>query len=161
MVAQAKRSYTEGQGATFLRRDFVRDGLPGRRHFDQIILLGNTLPHIQTKRDLDTLMKKAADSLNSGGVFVIQTVNAGVLYNKQVHFLPARVSESYLFAPVYIRRGSLWEFRMPIYELRAAEAHIIEMPATMLRFWSITQVTRAARSVGLKQKKSLRERTIE
>lgn len=56
--------------------------------FDAIICIGNSLVHLQDKKEIQDLVKKLYNSLNEDGVLIIQIVNYDRVLKKHVKELP-------------------------------------------------------------------------
>ena len=68
LIAQATAKGIEVQELNML----AIDTLP---MFDTIINIGNTLPHLDNKDEVQTFLKKAYNQLDQGGKFILQMVN--------------------------------------------------------------------------------------
>ncbi|MGB5138162.1 MAG: hypothetical protein WBP29_06485, partial [Candidatus Zixiibacteriota bacterium] len=122
--------------------------------FDQIVILGNTLPHLTTIAGLKHAISGIGRSLSAGGHLIMQTVNPGALANKSVHLLPPKLAQGTLFTPFYVNRGKCWEFVMPIYKM-VNEAIATESAAmTMLRFWTREELAAIGKSYKFELRQS-------
>lgn len=135
-------------------RKFVVGDLTNRatlpdRAFDQVILLGNTLPHLLTATQLQKCARNVARLLNPGGYFAVQTVNPGKLEGKSIHLLPQKLAGNVLFVPVYIRAGQIWKFDMNIFTFNRSRSTAPRVLTTCLRFWSNKQIELFMKKQGL------------
>jgi SAM-dependent methyltransferase len=61
--------------------------------FDAIVCLGNSLPHLQTQRELDRAMRSIRRALEPGGVFVSQIRNYERIIRDNLRFMPPTSAE--------------------------------------------------------------------
>lgn len=152
MIAIARSLHASPQ-ARFEQADFLKLPREWQGAFDLCALLGNTLPHLHTARELNRLLESVARVLSPLGRFAVQTVNPGILAGKSAHFLAPKLAEGKtLFAPLYINRGRLWDFHMLIHNIN--DGHIVsrQVITTRLHFWSKTEILTAARAAGFSLK---------
>lgn len=149
MIKTASRTHQGRSGVNFATGDMARLAPEYAGGFDQAVMLGNTLPHVLTARDLTATLSGVSRSLQPHGYFVVQTVNPGSFANKKIHFLAPKKSGDVLFAPFYLNQGETWDFYMPIYRLAGDAAVAANIASTRLRFWSRQELTERARKSGL------------
>ncbi len=150
MIKTAARMHGALAGVSFSTGDMTKISMTNRGQFDQVVMLGNTLPHLITAKDLKAALTGISRSLTTNGYFVLQTVNPGKLIRNTTYFLPPKLAGDVFFAPFYLKRDDEWDFYMPVYRLKngtVAETHI---SSTRLKFWSKQQVVEQARNQGLK-----------
>lgn len=146
MITMAKRHYEKRQGIRFIKGSMLRLPCEHNGMFDLVLLLGNTLPHVLSKRDLAGLFRSVNRVLEPKGRFVLQTVNPGLLRKKQVHFLAPKLAESrLLFTPLYAREGDFWNFHMPVYVIEEGKMISSSDAVTKLRFWNRSEIAEAAK----------------
>ncbi len=150
MIRVARQAYGQSEGSLFEVGDMSMLSAKLSARFDQILLLGNTLPHVSTLRTLRTTLAGIGRSLVAGGHFVVQTVNPGSLAGKRVHFLAAKLTTEAFFVPVYVRDGHYWEFYLTTHRLNAGSIESTTTSSTRLRIWNKRQVVENARRYGLK-----------
>lgn len=74
--------------------DFFKAGLTevsekaGRRKFDAVVCLGNSLPHLLAQRELDRAMRSVRQALAPGGVFISQIRNYQRILRENLRFMP-------------------------------------------------------------------------
>ncbi len=61
--------------------------------FDAIVCIGNSLPHLQTQRELDRAMRSIKRALAPGGVFVSQIRNYERIIRDDLRFMPPTSAE--------------------------------------------------------------------
>lgn len=118
--------------------------------FDQVIMLGNTLPHLLSAKTLQATLSGICRSLTDSGHFVVQTVNPGAFAGKKLHFLPPKLTTEVLFTPFYSKQGEVWDFYMPIYRLSNGAILSSNITSTSLRFWTKHEIVSQAQPLGLK-----------
>lgn len=150
MVEKAALKNQGLPGVKFKVGDMSRLPVEFKRSFDQIIILGNTLPHLLTEQSLAKTFAGLGRTLRSGGHLAIQTVNPAPMKKKLAHFLPPKLSEDTFFAPFYIKSGHLWDFFMPIYRIGERGVALQSAELTHLRFWSKSEIVGHASRAGLK-----------
>ncbi len=150
MIKTAVRIHGALTGVSFSTGDMTKLPRETSGQFDQVIMLGNTLPHLLTPRDLNATLAGISRSLTTNGHFVLQTVNPGKLIRKAIHFLPPKLADDVLFAPFYLKQGDNWDFYMPIYRLKNGAVAATNITTTRLKFWTKQQIVEQARIRGLK-----------
>lgn len=150
MIAKARSKYAQLPGVRFETGDMARLPAKFKESFDQIIVLGNTLPHLLTQQALDRAITQMSRSLVGSGNLILQTVNPAPLKKKQLHFLPAKLSGETIFAPFYLQAVNHWDFHMPIYQVGDRGCVLRSAEVTRLRFWSKAQIAASAKDANLK-----------
>jgi hypothetical protein len=149
MIAMAKRSHKSSL-ASFQVGDMRRLSRAWRNQFELCLLIGNTLPHLLSKGALRTTLRGIAGCLSAGGRLVIQTVNPGIMVGKDINFLaPKLANGGRLFQPLYICRGTHWDFHMVIISIIGKKVEESRILTTKLRFWSKAELVRTAREAGM------------
>ena len=150
MIKAASQAHRSLAAVSFATGDMTKLPSDTRGRFDQVVMLGNTLPHLLTAQSLKVTMAGISRSLTRNGHFVLQTVNPGKLTHKSIHFLPPKLAGEVFFAPFYLNHGDGWDFYMPVYQLRNGAITATNVSSTRLKFWTKSQVIELARGQGLK-----------
>lgn len=150
MVQAAKSACGQMPGVSFSTGDMTKLPKSYSKQFDQIIVLGNTIPHLITSDDMKKAVAGFSRCLGTGGHLVLQTVNPRVLENKSVFLLPPKLAQGTLFTPFYVNRGKYWEFVMPIFSVANESVSSKSAATTMLRFWSREELKAAGATCGLR-----------
>lgn len=145
MIKMARQNYRSSPNVRFLKGDMLRFPAIHTGKFDLVLMLGNTLPHLQTTAQLNSLLGGVSRTLKAGGRFVIQTVNPARIKSQEIYFLPPKLAKNQtLFTPFYVRRAKLWDFYMPVYVLGEGTLQTRQVPRTRLRFWAQKEITAAS-----------------
>lgn len=150
MIEAAVKSHSSLSGVTFSVGDMAKLPKLFSGQFDQVVMLGNTLPHLLTRQKLKATLTGISRSLINSGYFVLQTVNSGTFTGKEIRFLPPKLTTEVLFAPFYSKRGEFWDFYMPIYRLTNGVVSSSNITSTSLKFWTKKEIVAQAQSLGLK-----------
>jgi SAM-dependent methyltransferase len=152
MIARAKHKFSRNKRATFRVGNMAElEKLDLKGKFDLILNLGNSLPHVLEKTELERFMHGCNNLLAAGGGVVLQSINPAQLKGKDVFFPTPRLERGHLFSPIYIRRWGLWDFYMQIYTIKGDKIANRELLQTKLRLWSAAQLKSAALKHGLKR----------
>lgn len=150
MIRSASQAHRSLAGVSFSTGDMAKLPSDTKGRFDQVIMLGNTLPHLLTSQSLKATLAGISRSLTTNGHFILQTVNPGKLTHKTIHFLPPKLTGEVFFAPFYLKQGDGWDFYMPIYQLRNGTVAATNISSTRLKFWTKQQLVEQARDQGLR-----------
>lgn len=150
MIKTALQAHQSLAGVTFATGEMARLPSDTKGQFDQVIMLGNTLPHLLTNRSVKATLAGISRSLTANGHFILQTVNPGKLARKTIHFLPPKLAGETFFAPFYLKQGDGWDFYMPVYQLKNGAVTATNISSTRLKFWTKRQLVDQARGQGLK-----------
>jgi glycine/sarcosine N-methyltransferase len=89
MIDKAKaNSITCGVTVECILGDFVNLSKRFSEGFDIITCLGDTIPHLKSKREIKKTFQEIYKCLNPGGLFVIQNRNYDYIVKNQVRFMP-------------------------------------------------------------------------
>ncbi len=144
MIRAAKRTHGQSPNATFRTGDMTKLPVSFAARFNQVVILGNTIPHLTTLAALTQAFAGMSRSLIDGGHLVLQTVNPHILAGKKLHLLPPKLTQDTLFVPFYLKRGECWEFVMQIFKVSRVSVTHRSAATTMLRFWSRDEIKAVA-----------------
>lgn len=105
------------------------------RTFDAIICIGNSLPHLQTQRELDRAMRSIKRALAPGGVFISQIRNYERILRDDLRFMPPTSAEVDGRECVFFRM-------LDIHGPRRVDFHIIRMIQESGKWTHTVQTTR-------------------
>jgi SAM-dependent methyltransferase len=89
MIDKAKaNSITCGVTVECILGDFVNLSKRFSEGFDIITCLGDTIPHLKSKREIKKTFEEIYKCLNPGGLFVLQNRNYDYIVKNQLRFMP-------------------------------------------------------------------------
>lgn len=96
MIARARaNAVQEGVQVSFICTSFSElNKLSGK--FDAVLCLGNSLPHLLTKRELENALRQMRSRLNPGGVLILQNLNYDLRLRKKPRFFAVHGNEDNL-----------------------------------------------------------------
>ncbi len=87
MIERAKAKCREN--TTFFTSDMLSfDTATGSRTFDRIYCVGNSLPHLHSREEIQSLCHKAKTAIRKNGSFLLQTVNFRRVLDGHMDALP-------------------------------------------------------------------------
>lgn len=94
MLEIARKNAKGVSGVKFLKAGF-QDVYPKLKDkFDAVICLGNSLPHLLSKKDLKKTFQNIYRLLNSGGIFILQNRNYDKILKKKIRFMAPNIAET-------------------------------------------------------------------
>ncbi len=94
MLEIARKNAKGIRGVRFLRAGFLNVFPRVKNKFDAVLCLGNSLPHLLSKKDLKKTLRDVFDLLNPGGIAIFQNRNYDRILKKQVRFMPPNIVET-------------------------------------------------------------------
>ncbi len=93
MIRIARKNSEKVLGVKFLRADFL-DVYPRiKQRFDAVICLGNSLPHLLSKKALRKTLNDIYRLLNPNGIFIFQNRNYDKILQKRIRFMPPNITD--------------------------------------------------------------------
>ena len=136
MLHLARRNASEaGAQINFFEAGLTDVAEKTGKHFDAIICIGNSLPHLQTQRELDRSMRSIKRALEPGGVFVSQIRNYERIVRDNLRFMPPTSAEIDGKECVFFRM-------LDIYGPRRIDFNIIRMTRESGKWTHTVQTTR-------------------
>ncbi len=118
---------------------------------DIVFCLGNTLPHIRTKRDLKKSFSNVFGALKDGGLFVFQNRNYDLLLETKERFLFPSTSRTGESEQIFFRFndfiGNTVCFNV-VHFTRVGESWIHEVYSTELQPWKHAEIESILREAG-------------
>ena len=87
MIKLAKRNSKGVSGIKFLQSSFLEIYPTVKNRFDAVICLGNSLPHLLSKKDLKKTLQNIYDLLNPEGILIIQNRNYDKILYRKIRFM--------------------------------------------------------------------------
>lgn len=81
-------------GIKFLQAGFLDVYPKLKDRFDAVICLGNSLPHLLSKKDLKKSLLNIYNLLNPGGIFILQSRNYDKILKKKIRFMAPNIAET-------------------------------------------------------------------
>jgi SAM-dependent methyltransferase len=78
----------------FLQAGFLDVYPKLKDRFDAVICLGNSLPHLLSKKDLRKTLQNIFNLLNPGGIFILQNRNYDRILKKRIRFMAPNITET-------------------------------------------------------------------
>ena len=103
MLQIAKENAKGISGVQFLKAGFLDLYPKLKDRFDAVICLGNSLPHLLSKRDLKKTLQNIYNLLNPGGVFILQNRNYDKILKKKIRFMAPNIVETQDGRVVFVR----------------------------------------------------------
>lgn len=96
MIARARvNAAREGTDVSFVVASFSElNNL--KEKFDALLCLGNSLPHLLTKKDLEEALRQMRSCLNPGGILILQNLNYDLRLKKRPRFFAVNGNEKTL-----------------------------------------------------------------
>ena len=93
MLQLARKNAKGVSSVKFIRAGFL-DVYPRLKdRFDAVICLGNSLPHLLSKKHLKRTLHNIYNLLNAGGIFILQNRNYDKILKKKLRFMPPNIVE--------------------------------------------------------------------
>ena len=122
MIKEAqKNSLAYGLDIDFVNSGMTEmlDNIDGK--FDLIMCMGNTLPHLLSKKDLFSMLHACRELLNPGGHLILNLLNYDMILEKQERIVGITRSEKYEFIRFY-------DFEKPYVNFNLLEINWRETP---------------------------------
>jgi len=94
MLQVARKNAKGISGVKFLKGGFLDVYPKLKDRFDAVICLGNSLPHLLSKKDLKKTLQNIFKLLNPGGILVIQNRNYDKILKKKIRFMAPNIVET-------------------------------------------------------------------
>lgn len=106
MVRVAEEKRPQALDLQFIQGDMcLVDELFPTLDYDAVLCYGNTLVHLKSNKEVETVIKKVVDRLRNGGKFLLQIVNYDRIINDEIDNLPTIKTDDYSFVRNYVRRS--------------------------------------------------------
>lgn len=158
MIREARCRRVEKRWAQFYTGSF-EDVLPRiDETFDGVLCLGNTLPHIHTKRDLLRIFRLTRKRIKPGGTFIIQLLNYRKILKEKPRILHIREMQDRVYIRYYDYYARKIGFRILSYMRRPDPKPVCI--STMLRPWLYTELKDLLSKAGYKRVKAYGDLTF-
>jgi len=91
MIRIAKENSKGVSKVKFLKTGFLEIYPKLKDRFDAVVCLGNSLPHLQSKKDLKKTIQQIYDLLNPKGILILQNKNYDRILQKNLRFMPPNI----------------------------------------------------------------------
>jgi SAM-dependent methyltransferase len=91
MIRIARGNAKDISGVKFLKESFLNVYPRLKDRFDAVICLGNSLPHLLSKKDLKKTLQNIYDLLNPEGILIIQNRNYDKILYRKIRFMPPNI----------------------------------------------------------------------
>jgi len=103
MIRIAKEKSKGVCGVKFLRSDFSDIYPKLKERYDAVICLGNSLPHLLSKKDVRKTLLNTYKVLNPEGVIILQNRNYDRILKKNLRFMPPNITDKKGERMVFLR----------------------------------------------------------
>ena len=93
MIRIARINSKKVFGVKFLKADFLDVYPKIKEKFDAVICLGNSLPHLLSRKDLKKTLHNIYNLLNPEGILLIQNRNYDKILQKKIRFMPPNITD--------------------------------------------------------------------
>jgi glycine/sarcosine N-methyltransferase len=93
MLQIARKNAKGVSGVRFVKGGFLDVYPKLKDKFDAVICLGNSLPHLLSKKDLKKTLRNIYNLLNPGGILVLQNRNYDKILKKKIRFMAPNFTE--------------------------------------------------------------------
>jgi SAM-dependent methyltransferase len=156
MIRIARGNAKDIRGVKFLKESFLNVYPRLKDRFDAVICLGNSLPHLLSKKDLKKTLQNIYDLLNPEGILIIQNRNYDKILRKKIRFMPPNIvdigEERVVFSRMLDFNKNKIVFNLTTF--RQIEGKwSFQTKSTLLRSILIKEMENILKGVGFKDKK--------
>ncbi len=94
MLQIARKNAKSVSGVKFIKAGFLDVYPKLKDRFDAVICLGNSLPHLLSRRDLKKTLRNICYLLNPGGILILQNRNYDKIQRKKIRFMAPNIVET-------------------------------------------------------------------
>ncbi len=151
MIDLAKKNASRHQvSAKFTETDFLTFPEQVQDSFDAIFCLGNSLAHLLSKHELDTVAENFRRGLLPGGYLIIQLLNYAKILNKKERLVGITEYGNKIFIRFYDFKEHLIQFNILILE-KGKSGFSHQMISTQLYPWRLSELQNTLQKNGFNQ----------
>ena len=156
MIKLAKRNSKGVSGIKFLQSSFLEIYPTVKNRFDAVICLGNSLPHLLSKKDLKKTLQNIYDLLNPEGILIIQNRNYDKILKRGIRFMPPNIIDKEDERVVFLRALDFYKtkvvFNLVTFRQREGKWSF-QTKSTLLRPILIKEIENLLKGVGFREQK--------
>lgn len=103
MLQIARKNARGVSGVRFVKAGFLDVYPKLKDKFDAVICLGNSLPHLLSKKELKKTLQNVYNLLNPGGIFILQNRNYDKILKRKIRFMAPNITDKEGERIVFIR----------------------------------------------------------
>ncbi|MDP2960689.1 MAG: class I SAM-dependent methyltransferase [candidate division Zixibacteria bacterium] len=156
MIKLAKRNSKGVSGIKFFQSSFLEIYPTVKNRFDAVVCLGNSLPHLLSKKDLRKTIQNIYNLLNPEGILIVQNRNYDKILQKKIRFMPPNIIDKEDERMVFLRFLDLYKtkvvFNLVTFRQREGKWSF-QTKSTLLRPILIKEIENLLKGVAFKEQK--------
>lgn len=156
MIRLAKRNSKGVSGVKFLQSSFLEIYPTVKNRFDAVVCLGNSLPHLLSKKDLRKTMQNIYNLLNPEGILIVQNRNYDKILKKGIRFIPPNIIDKEDERIIFLRTLDFYKnkvaFNLVTFRQREGKWSF-QTKSTLLRPILRKEIENLLKGVGFREQK--------
>lgn len=156
MLQIARKNSKGVSDVRFVKTGFLKVYPKLKERFDAVMCLGNSLPHLLSKRDLKKTLQNIYNLLNPGGILILQNRNYDKILKKMIRFMPPNITDQEGERIVFLRLLDFFKDRVVfnLVTFRQKEGKwSFQTKSTYLRPILRKEIENLLKGVGFKERK--------